>query len=465
MLSNGMVIQRNKPYPIRGNSEPHANVSASFRDTLYQAKADAQGDWTITLPSFPAGGPYELTIVEAKTTVISDILIGDVWILGGQSNMELPIKRTLDRHQKDIENHHYPFIRQFNVPQVYDFSGPCSTIIKGDWIQATGEAIDHFSAVGYFFALAISQSENVPIGLILTAVGGTPAHAWVSEASYRQTLPDAAKLAEVQHPLHVQETIAADSKRIDQWHYKLNATDPGLKKPVWYQQTEWTKQWTSIQLPTRFTESLLNYRGSIWFRKEFHLYSEQATATSSLLKLGTIVDADETYLNGELVGQTGYKYPPRRYSIRSNLLKPGKNVLIVRVICKESTGGFVANMPYELNLLDQSIDLSGEWHYRVGAQLEPLQPQTFFQTKPTGLYNGMIAPLKQHPITGFLWYQGESDTQAPAHYEEMFQAVINDWRTLFQQGDLPFLFVQLANFKADTAEETGQLFERSSAAV
>ncbi len=257
-----------------------------------------------------------------------------------------------------------------------------------------------------FFALAISQSENVPIGLILTAVGGTPAHAWVSEASYRQILPDAAELAEVQHPLHVQATIAADSKRIDQWHHKLNATDPGLKKPVWYQQTEWTKQWTSIQLPTRFTESLLNYRGSIWFRKEFHLYSEQAAATSSLLKLGTIVDADETYLNGELVGQTGYKYPPRRYSIRSNLLKPGKNVLIVRVICKESTGGFVANMPYELNLLDQSIDLSGEWHYLVGAQLEPLQPQTFFSNKTNRTLQWNDCAFKTTSDHGFLMVPG-----------------------------------------------------------
>lgn len=447
-----MIIQRHKPFPVKGQSIPYQPVFVQFLNVRYETTADLNGVWSITLPSLPAGGPYEMTIKEIDTTIITDILIGDVWVLGGQSNMELPIRRTLDRYQKEIQSHHYPFIRQFNVPQNYDFSGPTEFIDDRKWIKAVEEEIDQFSAIGYFFALSIYQSENVPIGLILSAVGGTPAHAWLSEKTYMQLNPCSTVLEELKDKKQIETTIAEETARMNCWHHHLNASDPGINDQPWFTQTFNPIHWLPVQLPSRLTGSLQNYRGSIWFRKEIYLESNQYDK-EALLKLGTIIDADETYLNGVMVGTTGYKYPPRRYPIKRGLLKAGKNVLVVRVICKESNGGFILDMPYELTFSNQSIDLKGEWHYQLGAQMEPLQPQTFFQYNPTGLYNGMIAPLKQLPITGFLWSQGESDTYDTSHYEKTFQAVINDWRTLFQQGELPFLFTQLANFNADSHAE------------
>jgi sialate O-acetylesterase len=189
--------------------------------------------------------------------------------------------------------------------------------------------------------------------------------------------------------------------------------------------------------------------GVVWFRKEIEVPASM-TQKPGLLRMGTIVDADSVYINGQFLGTTSYQYPPRKYPIPENLLRPGKNTIVVRVINNRGKGGFVKDKPYQLTVGGQTIDLKGEWQYKLGAVMDPLPDQFFISYKPSGLFNGMVAPLLHNPIKGVIWYQGESNAGRPAEYRELFPALISDWRKHWHQGDFPFLFVQLPNFmKAD----------------
>ncbi len=164
------------------------------------------------------------------------------------------------------------------------------------------------------------------------------------------------------------------------------------------------------------------------------------------LLMGRIIDADSVFVNGVFVGTTSYQYPPRRYEVPAGVLQAGKNILTVRVINSSGKGGFVPDKPYTLTVGHKTIDLTGDWKYQLGAEMEPLGPPTFIRWKPGGLYNGMLAPLFNYTIKGAIWYQGESNASRAKEYRTLFPAMIADWRTQWNQGDFPFLFVQLANY-------------------
>ncbi|GAE29464.1 sialate O-acetylesterase [Alkalihalobacillus hemicellulosilyticus] len=307
----------------------------------------------------------------------------------------------------------------------------------------------NFSAVGYFFANELYETYEVPIGLVHAAVGGTPIEAWLSEKTLRELGNVNDELDRNKDDSFVSLTKRQDEERHSKWYKQLKANDLGLQKPAWYEENLPTNDWQEFSVPNTWKGSELeSLRGAVWFRKEFHLSGEMCEGNAKLI-LGTIIDADDTYINGTLIGSTAYRYPPRRYDIPAGILKPGKNTLAVRVISTQTTGAFVTDMPYKLIANSKEITLEGSWKYKIGAITETLDPPTFFQYKPSGVYNGMIAPLKQMNMKGVLWYQGESNTANPSGYAQLFAKLVQDWRTNWQQQDLPFLYAQLANLNTE----------------
>lgn len=454
ILSDGMVLQRNEKVGIWGKAAAGQAIQIRFNEKKYDAFADSAGDWRIDLDETEPGGPFEMVIsAGSEASVIRNILVGDVWVLGGQSNMELPVRRTLDLLADELKDVQLPWIRQFSIPISYNFHAPQSELPGGGWIAATSEDVLNFSAAGFFFAKEIYEKHQVPIGLILTAVGGTPIEAWISEGSLRRIGGYEDVLEQCKDDQYVIAAKAADEERGNTWYVRLNNADLGLKEG-WYSESWNTADWQDFELPGSWTGGELEHvRGSVWFRKEIDL-PKSMTEGNACLKLGTVIDADDTYVNGVCIGNTGYRYPPRRYSIPAGLLKPGKNTIAVRVISTHNTGAFVKDMPYRLLACGQELDLIGVWKYRVGAITEAMQQQTFFHYKPSGVYNGMISPLRDYRIKGALWYQGESNTDHPAGYSKLFEVLVADWRGQWGVGDFPFIYTQLANLGEEGDPQT-----------
>ena len=449
LLSDGMVLQRDAETAVWGKTRPLRRVRVEFLGRTWETKADDLGRWKVALQHLPPGGPHEMRIVDedGDERIIRDVLVGDVWVLGGQSNMELPVRRTLDLFAEEVRNVRLPQVRQFTVPMTYDFHGPREEVAGGRWIAAVGERVMDFSAAGFFFARELHERYGVPVGLILTAVGGTPVEAWMSEPTLRRLGGYDELLDRCKDDAYVEATQKRDEERHRRWHEELNARDAG-RKEGWHRERLDTSDWGDFALPGSWrTCGLENVRGAVWFRREIEVAPSMAEG-GALLRLGTVVDADETYVNGRLVGSVAYRYPPRRYPIPPGVLKPGKNTIAVRVLSIFNTGEFIRGMPYELVAGGQALDLSGTWKYRVGAVAEKeLAPQTFFQYMPAGVYNGMIAPVSRYAIKGVLWYQGESNVARPEGYSRLFREMVRDWRGLWKIGDFPFIFVQLANFE------------------
>ncbi|NLW08562.1 MAG: sialate O-acetylesterase [Firmicutes bacterium] len=457
LLSDGMVLQRNAPVKIWGRSEPGTQLTVAFCAREYKAETDTAGNWQVVMDPLEPGGPWEMVIsCDGEEYRIKNVLVGDVWVLSGQSNMELPVRRTLDLFAEEVREAKNPFIREFAVPMVYDFHRPRAELTGGQWKEVTPENVLDFSAVGYFFAAALYDKYQVPIGLIRSAIGGTPIEAWMSEealakagdpqafASHREVL------AKCRDDGYIQRTIAAETKAVDDWYRRLNAGDEGYKNGElpWAQPSFDDSKWPVFTVPNSWAGSeLAGVNGAVWFRKEFTVPGEMA-GKEALLRLGAIIDADEAYLNGVLVGQTAYQYPPRKYPVPEGVLQAGKNTLALRVISNRGTGGFVLGKRYALEAGGQAIDLSGPWRYKIGVQMGPTPATTFFQYFPTGLYNGMIAPLHRYVIKGVLWYQGESNTGHPENYRSLLATLVKSWREQWQIGEFPFLYVQLTNFMA-----------------
>lgn len=456
IIQNGMVLQRNKKNCIWGKGIPGKLIQILLLDKTYITTVNTDESWEILTDELTPGGPIQMTIMcEEEHLVIHDILIGDVWLLGGQSNMELPIRRTMDLFEDEIKAINNPLIRQFNVPKVYNFQKPQDELTEGSWKCAIKDDVLDFSAVGYFFAKAIYERYGIPIGLIKTAIGGTPAEAWVSETSLRNFTRFHDVLEQCKDDFYIKNTMEEEATRCNMWYHELHQKDPGLfdAENPWYSEVHDKTSWENIEVPFSFKgTSLETFRGSIWFHKEIEL-TKNMVIDDGNLRLGTIVDADETYFNGELVGSTGYLYPPRRYTVPIKLLREGKNYITVRMTINGNIGAFQKDMPYYFKVDGKQIPLDSTWKYHIGATMDSLPHTTFFEYKPTGVYNGMIYPLRKINPIGVLWYQGESNTNYPYDYKEIFETVIRDFRNTFHYKDLPFLYVQLANFIPADANE------------
>jgi len=447
LVSDGMVLQRDAEIKIWGWASAGEKVNITFRNSTYTTTASAKGEWEIKLPVQSAGGPYEMTV---NNISIKDILVGDVWICSGQSNMELPIRRVLDLYADEVHNINNPYIRQFRVPLKYNFSQPENDFESGSWKAVTPENVLDFSAVAYFFAKDLYEKYQVPVGLINSAVGGSPVEAWISEDNLKH-FPSYLEMAkQCAVPGYIDNIRTAENKKSYEWYSELNNKDKGISE--WNKPDADTSGWGTVYLPGYWADQgVTNSKGSFWFRKDFEI-SESMVGKPAVLRLGCIVDSDSAFINGHFVGNITYQYPPRIYNIPEGVLKKGKNNVTVRVVNSGGKGGFVEDKPYRIVLGGDYIDLTGEWKYKVGAEMPPAPSQTFFQYKPMGLYNGMIAPSIKHGVKGVIWYQGESNTGNVEDYKKLFPALIQDWRTNFSSPQLPFIYVQLANFM-ETSEQ------------
>ena len=451
LVSSGMVLQRDQPVRLWGWARPGEAVALTFQSKTYRATTDPSGHWQAQLPALKAGGPYELQIDASNHLVVKDILVGDVWLCSGQSNMETPMSRVRDRYPQVVAQATNPRIRQFEVPMAYAFSGPKTDVTGGSWIPTTPQSVLKFSAVAYFFAMDLQAKYHVPIGIIKDAVGGSPAEAWLSADALRPFPAYAQQGAKYKDSTLVASTKQRENAAVADWYQRLHQADQGEQpgQPKWSAPAYDASGWATLTMPGYWADQtpLGPANGVVWLRKEVNVPAA-LVGQPARLELGTLVDADSTYLNGQLVGTTGYQYPPRKYDFAPGVLKVGKNVVTVRLISNGGRGGFTPGKEYRLVAGEQTVDLKGLWQYKLGATLPPTPGTTTFQYQPGGLYNGMIAPVLPYAVKGVLWYQGESNTAHPQEYQALLTGLIADWRSHAGQPTLPFVYAQLPNFMA-----------------
>ena len=448
LVSDGMVFQRNQKLNIWGKADANEKVEVKFLNKNYKTSADQNGNWKIVLPEQKAGGPYTMIINEIT---LKDILIGDVYLASGQSNMELPMRRLTPLYADEIKNADNQNIRFFTVPQKYNFKSPQTELDGGKWEATNPQTIINFSGVAYFFAKELSEKNKVAVGIIHASLGGSPIQAWMDENSlkkYPEYIDEAKKW---QNDELIKSTESGEQALSKAWYTELDRSDVGLNQH-WEKFDLNDSDWKTMQIPGSWEDKEGSFDGSVWFRKEINLNKNQA-GKAAFLNLGRIKDADVTYINGKKVGNVTYEYPPRWYDIPAGILKEGKNIIAVRISNGSGKGQFIADKPYYLEIDGQKIDLKTEWKYKIGAKMEKMAPgTTFIRWKPTGLYNAMINPLINYNIKGALWYQGESNTGKPKEYGDLLTTMIADWRSKWNRKDLPFFTVQLANFMEPKTE-------------
>ncbi|HYK47083.1 MAG TPA: sialate O-acetylesterase, partial [Parafilimonas sp.] len=347
LISDSMILQRDANIKIWGWASVEEKITVNFDDHSYHTITGKDGKWLITLAPMKAGGPYNMQIVGSNSITIKNILIGDVWICSGQSNMELPMERLKDKYPDVIAAASNPNIRQFNVSTHYDFKSPQDDLPSGTWETATPSSVLHFTAVGYFFAKRLFEKYHVPIGLIKTAVGGSPAEAWLSEEALKE-FPDYLQTVEkLRSDKYVDSIKRSDSAATAAWYNNIWQNDNGLhEEKKWFDTSYDAASWQAMNVPAYWQDAgLRNTHGAVWFRREFDV-PRSMTGQPARLFLGNVVDRDSVYINGIFIGATQYQYPPRKYAIPSGLLHEGKNIIVVRVINYSGAGGFYKDKPY-----------------------------------------------------------------------------------------------------------------------
>ncbi|MBX2966352.1 MAG: sialate O-acetylesterase [Cyclobacteriaceae bacterium] len=447
LISDGAVLQRDTELQLWGWASAGETVELNFRKKKFKARADASGNWAIKLPSQRAGGPYEMTFKGKNEITIKNILFGDVWFCSGQSNMVHQMNIHDVTYAKDIEEADYPEIRQFLVPNRNNLQRPETDLPSGSWEPAIGDNVRPFSAVAYFFALKIYEKYRVPIGLINASVGGTPIEAWTSEEGLKDFEALIKTIQQNKDTAYVNRVNKAATAAVN---ITKRETDLGLlANPKWYDPNYQPKGWRNINIPGYWEDQgLKDLNGVVWYRKEIDV-PVSMTGKPAKVFLGRIVDADVLYINGRQVGNTTYQYPQRRYNVPADVLKPGKNIFVIKVTNHAGKGGFVPDKPYYLFADKDTIDLKGYWQYKVGdvfAPRPPGPPSIATQNQPTALYNAMVAPLTNYTIKGILWYQGESNASRAEEYAKLLPTLIADWRQKWKQPNTPFIYAQLPGF-------------------
>ncbi len=449
LFGDGMVIQRGKPIRVWGWAPPGEKIRVQIAGQNVTATAGPNGRWEATLAPLSSGSPETLRISGSRTVELHNVVGGDVWLCGGQSNMELPLQRARNGDEEARKAEH-PSIRFFKV-QSQPAYGPTQTV-QGGWKICTPQTVlenGGLSAAAYYFALKIQSQTNVPIGLLQDCLGGTPAEAWTSATALRKLSDFDDDLAEVQR-LH--KTGGPEyGNYIMHWYDEY---DVGLKGASWASPDLEDSDWKRVTLPGGFKELGVPDTPSLcYFRKTLDL-PDPLPPGPATLRLGVIERMDTTQINGHWVGASAWVENPRVYRINDGILKPGRNVLTVRVLKLKPDGGFMSP-PDQLRLVlgdKTEIPLAGEWKGKLSVDARPPHalPRGFenWPVMPSVLYQGMIAPLAPLSLTGAIWYQGEANAAHAFQYRKLLPAMIADWRRTFGQGDFPFGIVSLPAFEA-----------------
>ncbi|MCY7420636.1 MAG: beta galactosidase jelly roll domain-containing protein [Chitinophagaceae bacterium] len=468
IFQSNMVLQRDKEVTIWGFADAGEKVEVNFKGQLLKSVAGKNSKWSIKLPATTAGGPYDITVKgKADTVELHNILFGDVWICGGQSNMQY----TLDQIgylPADTAAARNPKLRIFTASIDMDYV-PKDDLSGGTWNEVSAEAIKYFSATAYFFGKFLNDSLQVPIGLISDNLGATAIETWMSPEAL-STIPqfDNFHKTYLAPAKSFKEITAAFEKIKPEWQTRYYLKGQGIEQK-WYLPETNVSDWKTMEIPGWWEDKgMADFDGAVWFRKTFDL-PQNFKGAALPLALNQIDDYDIVWVNGQKVGEGYGNQNWRNYSVPANVLKPTDNVIVVRVFDAGGKGGMYSNAIWGNPIL------LGQWLYKVDNKIDaatfprPHVVNVSPFTTPAVLYNANIAPLTSLAVKGFIWYQGEANAPRASEYRALFPAFINDWRKQFKQGDLPFLFVQLANYmnEAATPQESdwAELRDAQSAAL
>lgn len=452
LVSDHMVLQRQANIKIWGWASPGEKVNVLFNNRNENTVTGPDNKWLLSFPAMQAGGPYTMVIKGENEIIIKDILIGDVWFCSGQSNMVLPMERLKEKYPDEVANDNFPEIRNFFVPTSMDLTRIHDDLPPGKWTTAVGADLLQFGGLSYFFAKHLYLKYHVPVGIINSSVGGYPIQSWIS-ADAVNAFPHLFSLMKNYSDTNYMNSLArTKAAKENSNSHPVILTDKGTTGPEkWIDTTYVPENWHRFWLPGYWADQgVKELHGIIYFRKEINV-PVSMTGKPAKLFMGCIVDADSTFVNGKFVGNITYQYPPRRYNLPSGILKPGKNIVVVKLTNYAGKGGFVPDKNYSLTADGQRIDLRGDWTYQIARVLYPQVDSTasdewIMKNSITGLYNSMIAPATNYTVKGFLWNQGESNCSNPENYTKYLIALINDWRAKWGEGDIPFLYTQLPGF-------------------
>ena len=441
IFSDNMVLQRNGLIPIWGWADANEKIEVRFNNQVKSVKAGKNGKWLIRLDAENAGGPYDMTIKGKNTVQIRNILVGEVWLCSGQSNMEWTVGQSMNAKQ-EIAAANNLFIRHIKIQR--DISSlPQNDINAGDWQICDSTTVANFTGVGYFFAKNLYNELKIPVGLINSSWGGTNIETWISREAFENSdefkemiagmpkidLDSLSKLKVKGSVMRIEALQGTKMEGMNTSQFRELSFDDS-KWPVLNQPQLWEEQ------------SIGELDGIVWLRKTIVLSSLDLTKEATLV-LSKIDDNDITYVNGIKVGSTNQWDANRRYTIPPGVFKEGKNVIAVRVEDTGGGGGIYGDAAdVKLILYNASLPLSGEWKFQVESVIKTTNQNSL----PSLCFNAMISPLIPFAFQGVLWYQGESNAGRSYQYRKAFPLLINDWRQKWNNSSMPFYFVQLATF-------------------
>lgn len=468
LFSNNMVLQQKQNIPIWGKAVSGGEVVVKLNQQQKKTIVDDDGNWKVSLSPVSAGGPYKLEISGKETHTITNVMVGEVWICSGQSNMEMEVEAEwgkIDNSKEEVANANYPNIRLFMVDKAMA-NTPQDNFTSSGWKECSPKTIPEFSAVAYLFGRKLHKDLNVPIGLIETAWGGTVVEAWTN-ANFLKNINefvdeiDDLKLNQ-QERIDKEITYNNSQKAwIDEVNEKIS--DAGIFAHGYNKYGYNSENWKTLKVPKTWEDQGIKFDGVMWVKKDITIPKEWK-GKDLTLNLGPINDFDITWFNGELVGSKPGVGMFRTYNIPKEHLKDGKNEITVLILDIGNNGGIYGE-PENITIgysEVEPISLVGKWKYKMEnfdpsiLSHPPNWPGVSQQNRPTVLYNGMIKPLLPYGIRGAIWYQGESNADRAVQYQKLFKTLINNWREVWGQGDFPFLFVQLANFMPAQSEPSDE---------
>ena len=447
IFTSNMVLPRMKSIPISGKSQPNEIIEIKIKNQSHKVKADKQGLWEVILTPLQAGGPYELSFKGQEELILDNILIGDLWLCAGQSNMQYTLN-MLNYQEPDTSRIAYENLRLCSIGVGADYL-PQKDVPTAVWHETNAETISNFSATGYFFGRELAEKQDVPIGLISSNLGATTIETWMSMDALKKFPQFDEVTGDI---IQTNKDFATLNKEFvkyrKKWDTKYYLQGPGLDEK-WYADSYDYSDWEEINLPSFWEDfGYEEHDGSFWFRKTFDLESSQLE-NDFHLALNQIDDYDITWVNGKKIGETFGKSNFRNYSVPKEILREKGNTLTIRVFDIGGKGGIYTNAFWGNQIL------TGKWKYRKGLSIDtekfpkPKVPNGSIFSHPLLLYNTGIAPLHNFPITGIIWYQGESNENRGGEYEALLKGMINDWRLKWNDPEMPFLIVQLANYKQE----------------
>lgn len=457
-FSDNMVLQRQKPIQFWGTAAPKSGFTVAFAGEKKKVRTDAAGKWKAVFAAREAGGPYTMHIDSDSSFSYHNILIGDVWLCSGQSNMEWTVNRVFNASY-ELKNADIPEIRSFTVSRMIS-SDPMENVPMASWQVATPETAGAFSAVAFFFAKEIQRTQHIPVGIIHTSWGGTAIEPWIGIKTIEEN-PEFKELAEKYIRENsgkkvIENSQNAYSRDMQVWMDGFLRTDAGYREK-WYSPNYTPKNWKKMIAPAYWEDQgLADFDGIVWLRKEVQVPAQMAGKSLSM-NLETIKDIDITYFNGTEVGRTSWQPGRRIYTIPGELVKEGKNLIAIRIENPSGLGGFTSRTASDLRLQELvesasplMIPLSGDWLFQPTLKVDEYPPKPSDpvenRRKPSVIYNAMIAPFGSLALKGFLWYQGEANASEAGKYQKLLPMLIADWRKQFMQSDLTFLVTQLSGF-------------------